>query len=300
MTLPNFLLIGAMKAGSTSLYQYLKRHPQIFMSPIKEPNFFALEGQVLANPGVTVTHIDDYRALFANVTHEIAIGEASVRYLYSPKAARQIQHYISHAKLIAILRNPIERAFSAYAYQFSRGSDLSPTFDAALALEPERIRQGYDCWWHYQAMGFYYSQLNYYYERFDAAQIQIYLYDDFRDRPQDVVSHMFRFLGVDDQVAIDVDKRHNPTRVPKNMAIHTFLTRPHPIKELIKPLVPQAMRYRFVKKLRTRNLVQPNKAAAAAPRHISNEAKATLITAYRDDILNLQDLIQRDLSHWLL
>lgn len=300
MTLPNFLLIGAMKAGTTSLYRYLKRHPQIFMSPVKEPNFFALEGQVLTDPRVTVTHIDDYRALFANVTDEVAVGEASVRYLYTPKAAERIQHYIPDAKLIAVLRNPVERAFSAYAYQFSRGSDLSPTFDAALDLETERIQQGYDCWWHYRAMGFYYAQLQTYYQRFDSTQIRIYLYEDFCDRPHDIVTDAFRFLGVDDQIALNVDRRHNPTRVPKNMAIHTFLTKPHPIKELIKPLVPQAMRYKLVKGMRTRNLTRPEEAAKAAPRCISANAKAALVDAYRDDVLKLQDLLQRDLSHWLM
>ncbi|HHP7246091.1 MAG TPA: sulfotransferase family protein [Elainellaceae cyanobacterium] len=299
MTLPNFLMIGAMKAGTTSLYRYLKQHPQIFMSPVKEPNFFALEGEALDDPRVSVTDIKAYQALFNGVTDELAIGEASVRYLYSPKAAERIQHHIPDAKLIAVLRDPVERAFSAYVYQYSRGSDLSRDFGEALRLEPERIQKNYDCWWHYQSMGFYYAQLKPYYERFDPSQIKVYLYEDVCDRLQDVVQNIFQFLGVDDQFKPDLQKRHNSTHIPKNQSIHNFLTKPHPVKEFIKPLFSQALRYKIVKGLRTRNLTRHDQSSPTSRTVISPEIRIELIEAYQDDILNLQELIQRDLSKWL-
>lgn len=124
MTLPNFLVIGAHKAGTTALYNYLKQHPQVYMSPAKEPRFFALEGKNLKflgpkkDPGnrCRFTTLEAYRELFQGVSSEVAIGEASTLYLYSQEAPKRIQHYIPDAKLIAILRNPIKRAYSNFVH----------------------------------------------------------------------------------------------------------------------------------------------------------------------------------------
>ena len=136
MTLPNFLIIGAMKSGTTSLYHYLKQHPQIYMSSIKEPNFFALEGSNLDFNGAegkeqiqrlikreSIINIEEYRALFRRAAHETAIGEASPMYLYSPEAPYRIRYYVPEAKLITILRNPVERAYSAFLYMTRDGRE---------------------------------------------------------------------------------------------------------------------------------------------------------------------------------
>lgn len=125
MTLPNFLIIGAAKAGTTSLYHYLAQHPQIYMSPIKEPNFFALEERCVdfRGPGdhlyikqFSVTELERYRSLFQGVTHEQAVGEASPLYLYSPVAPARSHRYVPEMKLIAILRHPVDRAYSAFLH----------------------------------------------------------------------------------------------------------------------------------------------------------------------------------------
>src|ERR687894_3261543 len=115
MTMPNFFIIGAQKAGTTSLYYYLKQHPQIYMSPRKEPHFFKGMHSELRKSGrglPPVTDLGDYQALFRGVTDEKAIGEASASYLYSPKAPALIKSSIPDAKLIAVLRNPADRAYS--------------------------------------------------------------------------------------------------------------------------------------------------------------------------------------------
>src|SRR5215210_3583710 len=98
MTLPNFLVIGAMKSGTTALYYYLEQHPQIYMSPVKEPNFFCFEGREDLD-GKSITRIGPYRDLFRHVSSEKAIGEASHCYLYEPKAAARIKYYVPNAKL---------------------------------------------------------------------------------------------------------------------------------------------------------------------------------------------------------
>src|SRR5688572_7713518 len=130
MVMPNFLIIGAAKAGTTSLYSYLNQHPQIFMSPVKEPNFFALEGEKLnfRGPGdaqvinrYSITQLESYRAHFKGITQETCIGEASTLYLDHPKAVERIQHYTPKARLITILRDPVERAFSNFLHAVRDG-----------------------------------------------------------------------------------------------------------------------------------------------------------------------------------
>ena len=153
MTMPNFLIIGAVKAGTTSLHDWLSQHPQIYMSSIKELNFFAFEGDNLEvfkgkfNKEYLAgfeTTLQGYRKHFQGVTNEIAIGESSPTYLYHPKAPERIQHYIPDVKLIAILRNPVERAYSNYLHTIR--DSIEPFTDFAQALEEEesRIQDG---WW---------------------------------------------------------------------------------------------------------------------------------------------------------
>src|SRR3712207_4104321 len=130
MTLPNFLVIGAMKSGTTALYYYLEQHPEIYMSPVKEPNFFSQE-----NAADTVTHIGTYEQLFKGASGKKAIGEASHSYLYEPRAAAEIRRYVPKVKLIAILRNPIDRAYSHFLHMVRSGTE--PLDDFAQALREE-------------------------------------------------------------------------------------------------------------------------------------------------------------------
>jgi len=130
MTIPNFLIIGAAKSGTTSLYHALKQHPKIFMSPVKEPNFFALEGGELNYPQGTVdprylaqciTTKEEYNQQFEGVSNEIAVGEASPIYLYHPQAPVRIKNCLPNVKIIVILRNPIERAYSNFLHHIREG-----------------------------------------------------------------------------------------------------------------------------------------------------------------------------------
>ena len=125
--MPNFLIIGAPKSGTTSLYQYLKQHPQIYLPDKKEPHFFSFEGrtQGFNGPGQAdfmkkrITKIEDYIKLFENVNDELAIGEASTSYLYIPEAVERIKKYVPEVKIITIIRHPAERAFSDYLQHLS-------------------------------------------------------------------------------------------------------------------------------------------------------------------------------------
>ena len=316
MTMPNFLIIGAGKGGTSSLYAYLKQHPQIYMSPVKETNFFALEGEKLdfRGPGAdtrinswSVNDIESYRALFNDVKDEKAIGEASPLYLYSAKAPERIKYYIPDVKLIAILRNPADRAYSAYLWLLGQktyspkldlaveaGQGREPIVDFAKALEAEetRIQNHWEWIWHYKNMGFYYNQLQRYFNLFSREQIKIYLYEDLKSNSVGLLHDMYSFLGVDDSFKPNTSEKHAASYIPpKSKALNEFLLKNNPFKDFIRNFIPANIRQPLSAKVYRKNMAQPQ--------HLSPKIKQQLIETYREDILQLQDLLKRDLSSWL-
>lgn len=305
MKMPNFLILGAAKAGTTSLYAYLNKHPEIYMSPLKETNFFALEGKKIdfCGPGdqdyinrLAVNNIEDYCALFQGVSNEIAVGEASPLYLYDPTAPKRIQRYIPDAKLIAILRNPSDRAYSSFLHLIRDGREPLKNFAQALQEEEVRISRNWEHIWHYKQLGFYYVQLNRYFNTFSKQQIRVYLFDDFITNPDSILKDIFQFLGVDDSfVPPDIFKRHNKSVVEQdkmsltNKALHSFLIKDSLIKSIFKPLVPTRM-YRRIKWNIIQDLEKPPLPA---------KVQKQLVEIYREDICKLEKLIQRNLSKWV-
>lgn len=296
--LPNFLIIGAAKSGTTALYRYLIQHPQIYMSPLKEPHFFGLEGEKLNFQGPetekyenrSINNIEDYTALFAGVFNEIAIGEASNSYLYLPKAPERIEYYIPNVKLIAMLRNPVDRAYSSFLHLMRAGGEPLNDFGRALEAEKERIAKNWGFRHRYQDMGFYYTQLKRYWNKFDSNQIKVYLYDDFQDDPISILQDIFAFLGVNKTFTPDTSIKFNVSGLPKNKILHTFLTEKNYLKKIIRPFVPAQLRMKLINRYFEKGLQKPS---------ISEEIRQSLIKTYKPEILNLQDLLQRDFSIWL-
>jgi hypothetical protein len=296
---PNFFVIGVAKAGTTSLYHYLGQHPEIFMSPVKEPRYFALAGHSLDfhGPGdermreKTTTTLDAYLKLFAGVRDELAVGEASVIYIHHPAAAESIARNVPEAKIIAVLRDPIDRAQSAFLYHLRDGYEPLAEFDDALAAEPERIAAGWYYGWHYRDQGFYHRNLARYFERFDPSRIRVYLHEDLDGNPHGVLSDIFGFLGVDEGFRPDVSTRHNPSGRPRSHRAQRLLTRRHPLKEAVKSVIPEQWGHRLIAAVQPANLMRPP---------VKAETRARLVEGYADDIRQLESLIGRDLSHWLL
>jgi hypothetical protein len=302
MTMPNFLIIGAMKSGTTALYYYLEQHPQVYMSPVKEPNFFAFEGEELGSrrPGdrkaighASITNLEDYRALYARATDEKALGEASHSSLYSPRAVERIKHHVPNAKLIAILRNPVDRAYSHFLHSLRTGTEPLSNFAEALRDEASGARkasrrQGYF------DIGLYGEQLRRYFDAFGRDQVRVYLHEDLNSSPHETMRDIFRFLYVDDSFVPDVSLRRNVSGFPKNKTLDKYLRRPYPVKRVLKLYLPGAVRWRLsvsFDALKTRNLIEPPK--------LQPELRHQLTEAYREDVLKLQEVIGRDLSAWL-
>lgn len=219
--LPNFLIIGAAKSGTTSVYNYLKQHPEIFFSPVKEPNFFLVENKYEEWQRTPLKRelsknfiwtLEEYLKLFDAVKKEKAIGEASPTYLNSPEAAKNIKRYIPNAKLIAILRNNADRIFSAYT-MFVRLGHEKRTFEQALSDEINQKMTG-----GYMQQGFYFDRINLYYKEFSRDQLRIYLYEDLKNRQMWLLEDIFKSIGVDQTFEPDTSQSHNVT--PK-MAINS-------------------------------------------------------------------------------
>jgi hypothetical protein len=300
MTMPNFLMIGGAKAGTSSLYAYLRQHPQVFLSEVRECDFFAFEGSPPAyhGPGDQIayrryiTDLRTYQLLFRRVGNRPAVGESSDLYLDGPGTARRIREQLPDAKLIVVLRNPADRAYSQYKHLVRDGREPLPSFEQALDAEAERVALGWHPIWHLTARGFYARQLEAYLELFPPRQIMVQLYDEYVADPLAVLRTLFEFLGVDPKFQPDTSLRYNVSGTPRSALLHAFLARPLAIKDALKPLLPAPFRHRVRARLMHRNIV-PDRSRMAA------DTRKRLNALYHDDVLRLQSLIGRDLGAWL-
>ena len=302
--LPNFLIVGAAKSGTTSLYNYLKQHNEIFMpEKFKEPRFFIapiIKGFNHNQPSGrrfmdnSIFEWQDYLKLFENIQEEKAIGESSVAYLYYCKTAiTLIKEYLGDIKIIISLRNPINRTFSEYLSSLRENREnISTSFEEALKRENNRKVQNWPSYYHYTSKGFYYNQVKAYLDNFD--QVKIYLYDDLKKDTLGLVKDVYKFLGVDTSFTPDISIKYNVSGIPKNKFIHKFLKEPNILKSIVKPvvktLIPYKERLKIIEKIKMKNLQKPQ---------MKPETREYLKNLYREDILKLQDLIKRDLSSWL-
>ncbi|MBE9116300.1 sulfotransferase [Lusitaniella coriacea LEGE 07157] len=299
--LPTFLVIGAAKCGTTALYHYLKQHPQIHMSPVLEPKFFEFAdgkmtgfngpGDRNANSHVT-TDLESYSKLFEASENEIAQGESSPSYLYCEGVPERIKETIPDVKIIAILRHPVERAYSNYLHLYASGREPITDFEQALNAEQERMDKDWEYFWHYKRQGFYSKKLKKYFDIFDRDQIKVFLYEDYRANPQAVLKEIFEFINVDETFVPNFEQKHNVTSFAKSRTLVNLMTQPNPIKSIVKPLIPSGIRSKIFFSVKDKMMTNKK------PK-LSQSAKEYLLDEYREDILNLQGLLQKDLSHWL-
>jgi len=294
ITLPNFIIIGAAKCGTTSLCHHLNQHPQIFISPQKEPRFFAPEfytkhtnGLICKNSRRESMSLEKYANLFAEIKDEKAIGEASTEYLFYPQVPPRIKSTISDVKLIVVLRDPSERAFSAYCYQLRDGCE-NLSFKQALLEEEKRKRNNWRPGWLYKQAGLYAEQILRYIAIFESYQLKICLHEQLESQPLETLQEIFDFLEVSSNF-VPILSRMNVSTIPKNIMLNQLFSDRSPLVSL-KPYIPDQIEFIF-KSLKQKNLdSKPN---------LPPEIRQELIDFYRSDILKLQDLINHDLSSWM-
>lgn len=292
MTLPNFIVIGAAKAGTTALYWYLAEHPAVFMSPVKETNYFAYGvdaggGLLYGDPehhAFPVKTLEAYEQLFVEAGEARAIGEASPIYLECPQAAQRIHDRLPAARLICALRHPVDRAYSDYLmFLRSRGRPLDPAVDlspAAAWAQPDS---------HWMRVSRYAESLRRYLDLFPRSQLHVLLFDDLKRTQVEAVQSVYRFLAVDPQFVPDFNTPHNIGGIPASRTLERFLTSRR-LREVVQPWVPTRA-VNWVRRVRTRNL----RSAPALPAELKRE----LTAHFRDDIARTSELIGRGLDHWL-
>lgn len=291
MPFPDIIVAGTAKAGTTSLFQLLKQHPAIFPSRIKEPRYFAYAGErsdlwsVNADPSDEVVQdYEEYQKLYSGANDDHLTIEASPNYLYSPTAAQEIKKRSPNCRLIFILRNPIDRAFSHYSHMKRDEREPLPSFEKALKAETERIKKNYDFSYHYAAMGRYAEQLERFYSVFPRSQIKTFDYDRFSKEPELVLSEIFEFLSIESQ-NIDCGKRHNVSHQPPNTLLLKGIMSDSPIKKVVSKILPDSMRAHI------------KTAATAKPKPTKCEVEF-LKNALESDTRKLAELVEWDVGSW--
>ena len=288
MPLPHFFIVGVPKAGTTALYNYLSQHPQIYLPPCKEPHYFSYSGESLPCWGIKTTSA--YEKLFQTaVAHQI-IGEASTWYLYSTTAANQIYQKLPRSKIIVLLRQPVERAYSSWAFRVQCGWEPIQDFEKAIEVETARIQSRCEWDFHYLSAGFYYPQLKRYFDHFPREQIRVYLQEDFKQDPIAVIRDVLDFLSVDGSYITDFSMNYNVTQLPKSRLVNQFLTKQNLTKSFLKAFIPNSLRCQLSAQLRTFNQTK------VPP--LSVELRRKLTTQYQEDIHKTEALTGCDLSSW--
>jgi hypothetical protein len=216
---PNFFLVGAAKAGTTSIYAYLSQHPEVFFPVIKEPHFFT---QVHPAPHQrflieAVTKRSAYLRLYANAAHHSLIGDASPSYLWHPEVPQRIRAQVPHAKVVIILRDPIERAHSHYLMDYREGAQ-SRQFYEALLEDMNRSEKGWGVSYLYYELGLYAKQVQRYLETFKTERVKVLMFEDFRRDAKAVLYEIAAFLGLDPHpfANIDTSRKYNSYAAPRN------------------------------------------------------------------------------------
>lgn len=299
MTLPNFFIIGAQKGGTSALDAYLNQHPEIFIPEQKELNYYALKGQAPQWTGegddiairLAAYEKDHYLSFFRKARNSKAVGESSVLYLYDETVAENIADQLPRAKIIAVLRNPADRGYSAFLHLRRDGREKSSSFEDGLAREEERIQLNYESLWHYRQVGLYSDQLARYFHFFPRENIKIILFEDLQENPLKVSQEIFSFLDVAPDFTPDVNFKLNVSGTPTNQSVNDFFNKPNIIKDLAKRVFPlktgRKLKYLILKRFMKKS------------DKISVQLRNQLLEFYREDILKTEKIIGRELSHWL-
>ncbi|MBU45897.1 MAG: hypothetical protein CMD28_00535 [Flavobacteriales bacterium] len=296
--LPNFLIVGAAKSGTSSLHNYLHEHPEVFMPSynregmkVKEPRFL-IKDLVQHRLHNGVWNFEEYQSLFSDVREEKVIGESTVLYLYYYQhAIKNIKYYLGEeVKIIIMLRNPIDRAYSAFQH-VSRGLNETNSFEESLEIEKGRLERETNLtpMVMYKEMGMYYSMVKAYKDSF--KNIHIVFYEDFRDNIALEMSKVYSFLGISKDINVNLNKRYNVGgKRWKNKKSKNFFMKDNWVKSILKSITPKEIRQEIRNKLVNLSTKEVEE--------MKKETRKMLNNYFQEDIKNLSELLNKDLQHW--
>lgn len=268
---PGFVVIGAARSGTTSLYHYLRQHPGIFMTAVKELNHLIhhpAKRSPFQGPDVTFAKAcrsrDEYLEFFRDAPQAGVIGEIAHIYLYAAESPGLIREVLGAPKIVALIRNPAERAYSNFVMHREMGLEPLATFEEAVELEDGRVKGGWDPIYHYVRRGMYGEQLARYYSMFPESDIRVYKFESFFNDPATAIADLFAFIGADASFVPDLTKKYTPGGDPR---------------------APE-----FIARDRT---------GPPEPKQMAPDTRARLMQGYGEDIRTAEHLTGLDLSDWL-
>lgn len=309
--LPNFFIVGAAKAGTTSIYNYLDQHSDVYMSPIKEPHYFSKDIQhkdfnksylkntffslddYLSKHELEKKHIafidneSQYLQLYRDVKHEKKIGEISNGYLYSKVAAEEIYKFNPKAKIVIVLRDPIDRAFSHWMMDLQGEDVCRKSFIDAITKDQTKEDKGWGKSHLYVELGLYHDQVKRFQDIFPEEQILIMLYDDLKNNQVNFFNEMFCFLNIE-SISINQNKHYNVSLIPKYPLVNSII-RSLRLNQYIGIILPKTIKQK-IKKLLLNNNDLPI---------LTIYEKAQVMSYFTEEINKLEKLINRNLSMWL-
>ena len=302
--IPDFLIVGHPKCGTTALFEMLRNHPEVYIPPRKEPLFFSEELHEFTppRPGGTPHTLTEYAEWFTDAKPGQKVGEASSLYLWSNVAAANIAEVIPDARIIAILREPASFLYSWHLQLVEIYVEIEKDLRTAIELEPRR-REGravprYTYWPQllmYSEFIRYTQQLRRFHAVFPAEQVKVLIYDDFRAENERTVYDVCRFLDIDDSLPVATTEA-NPTVAPRsqrmNELVHAVGVGRGPVsqtvKEMIKAVTPSGPRRRAFYALKRQLVFGPPQ---APPEELMHELRLR----YRDEVFALSEYLDRDL-----
>lgn len=311
--LPTFIVVGANKGGTTSIYHYLKQHKQVYLSPVKEPHFFSkdidvnlfkrefaqnklqdidkyVNGEMKEEfHAAFIRDVEQYKKLFSKVQDQKAVGELSTSYLFSEVAAKEIKALIPDCKIIICLRNPFDRAYSHYRMNLWTGNSNEFDFYKALVEDYDHKPKVWGNAHLYTEIGLYYEQVKRYLDLFGKDNVKIIFTEDMKKNAAQVVKELYEFIGVDSSFVPDTSTRYNEVFTPKYKNITWFLNKSG-IRPLMKRLSPQVLKNIFVK------VFYKGKGEKG---EIPANAKQFMSEKFSEDISKLSVLLNKDLSNWI-
>lgn len=298
---PDFVVVGAPKAGTTSIHHYLDQHPDVFV-PIKEPHYFCDDIDIRDS-----FDAETYFGLFDKRDGQRRAGDVSVWYLYSEEAADRILDELGpDTDIIAMLRNPVESAYSYHSQVVYNGDEQLTDFDEALDAEADRARgeRIVEQSWkgpntlQYTKIFRFADQLERYYDRFGRDRVHVIVFDDFKDDSKAAFNGLLDFLGVEPHPDVTFEKVNPNQGVRFAWLRDLYMQHDQKVRELGRLLIPDDdLRRTFGKKVFEVYKQLYTREEERKP--MSEAARERLRRAYRDDVERLSELLDRDLTGWV-
>ncbi|NUO09142.1 MAG: sulfotransferase [Candidatus Brocadia sp.] len=295
--LPNFIVVGAPKSGTTSLFYYLKQHPDIYLPVRKELHYFSYEylKENTKGPGdkdvlsSLCANRREYESHYIEVKNERMIGDISPSYLYYCNVSGRILSELGKIKIVMVLRNPVEKAYTQYMHLIRDNRETLLFYDA-LMEEQKRMLAGWSDIWRYAESSLYAERVNKYISIFGPDNVKFILFDDFVIAPDEVMRSLFKFLNVDADVHCDTSKTYNRTGTPKFKMVSDFFAKPNPVKTIVKKIIPEKLRIPTRLALLDWNTGKKNS--------MDRKSREYLIKYFSDDIVDLSKILGNKLW-WL-